>query len=199
MNILIDKLPNKIDILGEEYNINSDFRVSILFELLMQDNSISNEDKITQALLLYYEEIPKDINKAIEKMLWFYSCGKEEEKGKGNNNRGTNNKQIYSFEYDANYIYSAFQSQYNIDLESIDFLHWWKFRALFNGLNKDNKIVEIMEIRSADLNKIKDKNEKEYYRKMKEIYKIPISKEESEKLDEIAQALLSGTFNQNLL
>ncbi|MGU9129676.1 Gp15 family bacteriophage protein, partial [Clostridium perfringens] len=36
-NILLDKLPTKVKIGGKFYNINSDFRVSILFELLMQD------------------------------------------------------------------------------------------------------------------------------------------------------------------
>jgi hypothetical protein len=35
MNILIDILPNKVNIEGEDYEINSDFRTSILFEFLM--------------------------------------------------------------------------------------------------------------------------------------------------------------------
>lgn len=197
MNILIDSLPLKVEILGEEYKINSDFRISILFELLMQDKTIEDEVKIIQALNLYYEKIPKDINKAIENILWFYSCGKEKNKSKGNV-KGKS-KQVYSFEYDSNYIYSAFKSQYDIDLESVEYLHWWKFRALFNGLNKDNKLVEIMEIRAKDLNKIKDKEEKKYYKELQEIYEIPISEEEEEKLSEIKQALLNGTFTQNLL
>lgn len=198
MNILIDKLPNKIDILGEEYIINSDFRVSILFELLMQDKTIEDEQKIIQALNLYYGKIPKDVDLAIKKILWFYSCGKEEKKGKKGISK-RKNKQIYSFEYDSEYIYSAFLSQYNIDLESIDYLHWWKFRALFNSLDESNQFVKIMKYRAIDVSKIKDKEEKNFYKEMQEYYKIPISEEEEEKLDEITQALLNGTFNQNLL
>ncbi len=86
MNILIDLLPKEVNIEGEDYKINSDFRTSILFELLMQDNSISEEDKIIQALELYYPVLPKDLNKAIEGILWFYRCGKDEVENK---NKGT--------------------------------------------------------------------------------------------------------------
>ena len=55
MNLLIDLLPTTVDIEGIEYEINSDFRTSILFELLMQDVEIEDEEKIIQALQLYYK------------------------------------------------------------------------------------------------------------------------------------------------
>ena len=44
MNLLIDLLPTTVDIEGIEYEINSDFRTSILFELLMQDVEIEDEE-----------------------------------------------------------------------------------------------------------------------------------------------------------
>ena len=52
MNLLVDLLPTTVDIEGIEYEINSDFRTSILFELLMQDVEIEDEEKIIQALQL---------------------------------------------------------------------------------------------------------------------------------------------------
>src|SRR5699024_5091700 len=118
------------------YKINSDFRISILFELLMQDTSITDNEKIDIALELYYPEMPHDIIQAVEKMLWFYSCGKEQaSNGNSNNTEGTNKADmIYSFEYDDEYIYSAFLDQYGIDLQDVEYLHWWKFRALFKSL-----------------------------------------------------------------
>ncbi|WP_291651356.1 bacteriophage Gp15 family protein [Clostridium sp.] len=191
MNILIDLLPTIVNINNVEYEINSDFRTSILFELLMQDNSIGEEDKIIMALGLYYQVIPENINEAIEQMLWFYRCGKDITKSKGNG-KGKSVTQIYSFEHDDDYIYAAFMDQYNIDLQDIEYLHWWKFKAMFNSLKEDIKIVKIMEYRSMDLSKIKDKEEKAYYKKMQELYKLPISKDEKEKLDEITVALLNG-------
>ena len=198
MNLLIDLVPETITIDNKEYEINSDFRTSILFELLMQDKSIKDNDKIYLALELYYPNIPDDINSAIEKMLWFYRCGKDliisKRKGKGKSDI-----KIYSFEYDDDYIYAAFMDQYGIDLQDIKYLHWWKFKAMFKSLKEDTEIVKIMRYRSMDLSKIKDKNEKAYYKKMQELYKIPISKDEQEKLEEIERALLNGEDVSKLL
>ncbi|EJE7236768.1 bacteriophage Gp15 family protein [Clostridium sporogenes] len=197
MNMLIDLVPTTVGIEGEEYEINSNFRVSILFELLMQDNKLSEEDKIIQALQLYYPVIPPNINEAVDKMLWFYRCGKDTIQSKGAG-KGKST-QIYNFEYDDDYIYSAFLDQYGIDLQDIEYLHWWKFKAMFKALKEDNEIVKIMGYRSMDLSKIKDKEEKNYYRKMQELYKIPIAKDEKDKLEEINNILLNGGDVGNLL
>lgn len=191
MNILIDLVPTSVNIDNKEYEVNSDFRTSILFELLMQDNSIEEKEKFILALQLYYPVIPENINAAIEQMLWFYKCGKDIKKSKGNS-KGKSATQIYSFEHDDDYIYAAFMDQYNIDLQDIKYLHWWKFKAMFNSLKEDIKIVKIMEYRSMDLSKIKDKEEKAYYKKMQEFYKLPMSKDEREKLDDINYILLNG-------
>ena len=198
MNILVDLLPTKIEIDNKKYEINSDFRTSVLFELLMQDDSVKKEDKIFMALQLYYPVIPKNLNEAIEQMLWFYRCGKDITKSKGNG-KGKSVTQIYSFEYDDDYIYAAFMDQYGIDLQDIKYLHWWKFKAMFKSLKEDNEIVKIMGYRSMDLSKIKDKEQKAYYKKMQEMYKIPISKDEENKLREIEEALLNGSSLSDLL
>lgn len=198
MNILIDLLPDTIIIDDKEYEINSDFRISILFELLMQDGSIEEDNKIILALKLYYPTIPKNINLAIDKMLWFYRCGKDITSQKGNG-KGKSVTRIYSFDYDDDYIYAAFLDQYKIDLQDIENLHWWKFKAMFKSLKEDNEIVKIMGYRSMDTSKVKDKDQKAYYNKMKKLYEIPISNDEREKLDEITEALLVGKNINNLL
>ena len=77
MNLLIDLLPTTVDIEGIEYEINSDFRASILFELLMQDVEIEDEEKTIQALQLYYKKCPKNIDEAINKMLWLRKTSKK--------------------------------------------------------------------------------------------------------------------------
>ncbi|WP_195337068.1 bacteriophage Gp15 family protein [Paraclostridium bifermentans] len=195
MNILVDLLPTSVNIDAKKYEINSDFRTSILFELLIQDSSIDYKNKIYMALKLYYPVIPKNINEAIENILWLYKCGKDTATSKGTVQgtvKGKGVSQIYSFEHDDDYIYAAFIHQYNIDLQDIEYLHWWKFKAMFKSLKEDNMIVKIMKYRSMDLSKIKEKEQKSYYKKMKELYKIPIHQDEQEKLDEITNALLNG-------
>jgi hypothetical protein len=191
MNILIDLLPTSVEVNGIEYEINSDFRTSMLFELMMQESELEDKEKILQALKLYFPIVPKDIDEAVNKILWFYSCGEsiESKNGIGKGKAA----QIYSFEYDDDYIYSAFLDQYGVDLQDIQYVHWWKFKAMFKALKEDNEIVKIMGYRALDLSKIKDKEQKAYYKRMKDMYKIPnnINKDEKEKINGI-EAILMG-------
>ncbi len=65
-------------------------------------------------------------------------------------------------------------------------------KAMFKGLKEDNEIVKIMGYRAMDVNKIKDKEQKAHYKKMQDLHKIPINKDEKGKLDEINNILLNG-------
>lgn len=182
-NILLDRLPN---ITPHGLKIRTDFRESIKFELLIQDNNINQSEKLIIALNLFYYEMPSNIEQAVEDLIWFYKCGKNDDlKIKKNNNRS---KQIYSYEFDENYIYTAFLQQYNIDLNKIKHLHWWKFRAMFDGLNKDTRIVEIMGYRAISLNSIKDKDEKKRIKKLKELYKLPDMRTKEQKESDFGRA-----------
>lgn len=183
MNILLDKLPTEY----KGLKVNTNFRSFILFELLMQDNEISKEDKIYLSLKLFYNEPIQDIKTAIDGILWFYTMGESENKEQKKGNK-TTNKQIYSYEYDAKYIYSAFLDQYGIDLAEVDYLHWFRFKSLFDSLKDDNKICEIMGYRAVDLNKIKDKEEQKKYKKLKQLYALPDNRTQEEKENDFAEA-----------
>lgn len=185
MNILVDKLPTE----HKGLKINTNFRSFILFELLMQDRKLADEQKVLLTINLFYDKPPEDIKKAMEVVLWFYSMGEEEKIKKNEKNTTNNQKQkIYSYEHDAKYIYSAFLSQYKLDLNEIDYLHWWKFKSLFEGLKDDNKICEIMGYRAVDLSKIKDKEQKKKYKKLKQQWALPDERTEEEKEKDFAEA-----------
>ena len=186
MNILVDKLP--IDYEG--LKINTNFRSFILFELLMQDREIEKEEKIALALNLFYEGIPTDIKKAIDGIVWFYTRGKKVKQEENEENKKNNKKKkIYSYEHDADLIYTAFLDQYRIDLNNVDYLHWFKFKAMFEGLKAENKICEIMGYRAIDINKIKDKEEKKRYKKLQREWALPDDRTEEEKERDFADAL----------
>nr|WP_321026287.1 bacteriophage Gp15 family protein [Clostridium neonatale] len=188
-SILINKLPVDVNINGVLYNINSDYRTSIIFAKIIEENELT-EDIIIKILELYYPIIPEDIEQAINYIFWFYTCGKTKEE-KSNSKSTGSNKKIYDYEEDSAYIYSAFLSQYKIDLQDIDYLHWWKFKALFESLSENNEIVKIMQYRSMDLSKIQDKEQKKFYKKMKDIYKLKekISEEDKKALDDVRKLL----------
>lgn len=171
-NLLLDRLPQYTN---SGLKLRTDFRESIKFELLMQDTKLDEQTKVTQALKLYYYDVSKiqNLREAVKDILWFYSCGRKQQKVDENKSEEKNNKQIYSYEFDDEYIYSAFMEQYKIDLNSIKYLHWWKFKALLNSLNENTQFVKIMGYRSIDLSKIKDKDMKANYKKLKKQYALP--------------------------
>lgn len=190
-NIILDVLPETVDIDGAEYRINSDFRISILFELLMQDDEVGKRQKLIQGLKLYYPEIPQNMTEAVDKMIWFYRCGKETESG-GHGSGSGRAKQIYSFEHDDDYIYAAFLEQYGIDLQDVEELHWWKFRALFRGLSEDTEFVKIMGYRSVKITSKMSKEQREFYKKMQSIHALPITDAERKADELLTEALLNG-------
>lgn len=210
--MMFSKLPKSVQIDDVEYPVNSDFRVFTEFDEMMKDPDLTEEQSIFakelmkysdfnrekagllakyhSGLALFYKKIPDNLEKAIEKMIWFYQCGDHAEaEGKG----GKAQKPLYSFKYDMDYIYAAFL-EYGIDLYDIEYLHWWKFFSLFTCLKENSMIVKIMGYRAADL-KDMDGEQKKFYKQMKEAYKLPydgVSKEEREYQDKITQALLNG-------
>lgn len=190
-NIILDVLPETVEIDGAEYRINSDFRISILFELLMQDDEVGKRQKLIQGLKLYYPEIPQNMTEAVDKMIWFYRCGRETESDRSGSG-GSGSKQVYSFEYDDDYIYAAFLEQYGIDLQDVEDLHWWKFRALFKALGEDTEFVKIMGYRSINITSTMSKEQREFYKKMQTVHALPIPDAEREANELLTEALLHG-------
>ena len=170
MNLLIDPLPKEVHINGHKWAINHEFYIGILFELLMQNEALSDEEKVRQALALYFPVLPPDPKGAMDAMLWFYRCGNEDQK-QGAAGQGRPASKAYCFEQDAELIYAAFYGQYHIDLSTSDNLHWWTFRALFTGLSSECEIKKVMGYRIADL-KGMSKAQKKLYEKMRKIYAI---------------------------
>ena len=179
LNLLMDILPEYVKIDGEEYFIDTNFRNGIIFEkIAFSDIPIKN--KVAQLLPIFYtEQMPRNTTVAMETIIGFYSCGVETKKDTAPQRRKNGNvvlkpKMIYDYFHDAPYIYAAFLGNYGIDLNDIEYLHWWKFHALFRGLPSSAKIVEIMGYRGTDLGRIKSKSEQERIARMKEIYALPV-------------------------
>lgn len=180
-------LPTTVEIDGEEYPIRSDFRTSIQFEMLVQEET-KEEQLLLQMLDLYYEEIPPNVTAAVEKALWFYSGGRKEEKSSSGSGSNT---QPYSFECDWDYIYAAFLEQFQVDLEETD-LHWWKFRAMFASLSDKTKFAEIIGYRTVKVDSKMPKQQKDFYNRMKKIYALPKNNLEQQRVQDLRERLKNG-------
>ena len=163
MNLLLEALPEEVN----GYPCNTDFRVMVQFELMLQTPDVDVEQVLREAFRLFYISPPPSLEEAAEGLLWFYRCGREERQPEGG---GRSAAQAYSFDQDAGYIYAAFLAQYGIDLTGVK-MHWWKFRALFSALESGNVITEIMGYRTVDT-KGMSRREKARYDRLKKIYAL---------------------------
>lgn len=185
MSILTETLPDHLLIKGKKCRIRTDFKTWLkLSEIIGEDDEFAN--KIPKILALIFYELPPNLNYAFVAMMEFYSreqaCKRKGGEGKS--------KAVFDFDYDGDLIYAAFLQQYNIDLCDTD-MHWWKFKALFNGLSEDTHFAKVVQYRSVDLSKIKDKDMRMQYIKLKGAYRLPERRSEAQK-----EADISGAFEK---
>ena len=202
MTYLIDVLPNTIDVNGRKVAINTDFRTWIKYEEIMLKEDEKAQSQVLEAIdACLVEDFTMtnldELEVLFDGFLWFYSLGKktdginkikeEDEK----ESEFTNSSLVYSFEHDWAYIYSAFMECYNINLFTAN-LHWWEFKALFEGLNQKCLFSRIMSFRSMKITSKMSKDEKKYYRTMKKIYALPDERTVEEKENSFARSMMAS-------
>ncbi len=198
MNILMDELPYTVFVAEEEVTINTDYRTGILFEQALSDLEMPDDEKLDTVLRLYYGDVifplldsMDTVKEALDNIMWFYRCGADMT-ARSESEEETSGKDLpFSYEHDAGYIYAAFLETYKIDLTK-NRLHWWQFRALFLGLPETTLFCKIMEYRTMEIPAKMPKERKEFYRRMKRIYKIPESAEQIRLEKELEAILASG-------
>lgn len=172
MNALLNKFPTKIRIDNIDYEINSDYRNCLKIILAFEDDELTVEEQYYIMLSLLYKKMPENIELAIEKAILFLNCGKE--------HKVSESKRAYSFSKDSEYIYSAMNQTHNIDLESIEYLHWWKFVFLFMDVDKDCTFSYITSLRYKKNNGKLDSYDKKIWIEMREIVDLDYSSEDEE-------------------
>lgn len=172
-NILIDHLPETVFVCGRKCPINWGYRACILIEICMFSDR-SDEQKLLDALNIFYlDQIPADRQEAMDRLLWFFRCGKEPEKKNPGHGKKPRQVRAYCFEQDAPMIYAAFRTQYGMNLNRTKNkeLHWWEFMAMFESLSEDLLISRVMYYRTADLKGL-GKNQRAFIKKMRGIYAL---------------------------
>ncbi len=191
MNNLIDKFPTKALIDGKVYELNTDFRNCLKIILAFEDDELLDFEKAEIMLRnLYGENIPKNTDEAIRKAIYFLDCGEEDEEKKVGTSNST---RLYSFTKDAKYIYSAIKQTHGIDLESIEYLHWWKFVYLFLDLNPNCFFCKIIDLRNKKKKGKLSKEEKRLYIQLYDILELnnkpKFTEEEQKEIDEFMELL----------
>ncbi len=176
MNLFYEEFPKAVIVSGIEVPIVTDFREYIKMLDMLKDPDVSNEEK-TYFLADYFTDKIPDFNEAVKQlsdfvlMKSFATTGIDVEIEEKEETR--EEKHLFSFEIDYPYILSGFLRDYGIDLSSVRYLHWWKFRMLFDGLSDDTEIKQRIMYRSLDLSTIKDKDERKRIQKIQRSIQLP--------------------------
>ena len=191
MNIFTENLPESVEVDGVKYPVFTDFRIWTEFESILHMTDIETRDKVMLILNLCFDKekctfLPENWESAIKSLSSFYLCGKNAETGSGDM---AMTERAFSFSEDSGYIYSAFLTQYGIDLVSIPYMHWYLFRMLFEGLEDRRRIMKIIRWRTCDPDSVQDREKKKYLKKMKEFYRLsPLERSDGELAEILSQA-----------
>ncbi|MNV65527.1 Bacteriophage Gp15 protein [compost metagenome] len=131
---------------------------------------------------------------AVDKALFFLDCGDDKDLSK--KAQSSDSYRIYSFTKDAKYIYSAIKQTHDIDLESVEYMHWWKFVYLFLDLNKDCFFSQMLQLRDKKRRGKLTKDEKVLYEKLRNVLEIEqnseFTEEEQSQIDKFNALLIKG-------
>lgn len=176
INLLYEELPNSIEVEGSSFSLYTDFRGWIE----LNDALLTNDSEyIYISLMAVFKDTPSTITKDVINAIIGFLNGNTDHAKTENEPRTTeksNNKRIFDFKQDADYFISSFLESYNIDLIDVDYMHWWKFLSLFNGLKEDTPIKQRMSYRSIELSSIKDKNERKRISKIQKAIALKTNK-----------------------
>ena len=93
-----------------------------------------------------------------------------------NTYKKTSNKTIFCFAYqeDLDQAYAFYCSRYeNISYREFLNLGFFEFKKKIGSIPKSEPLYDIIKSRTIELGKIKDKEERKYWRELKRINKIP--------------------------
>lgn len=188
MNLLTDALPDRLTVGGRAVPIKTDFRNWIR---LSQALIGAESDEAAEAAVASVLEDPADIltmtpdelRELVVAETDFLTCGDTKTES------DAAQKRLFDYDFDGDEIYSSFLMQYKADLSS-EKMHWWKFRALFGGLNTDTPIMRRITARSTNVSDV-DPGHQRDFEKYKRSIELPKTAEEKEVMDEI-DALFYG-------
>ena len=174
MNFFYEKFPETVRIKGRDIPIITDFREYIRLLDMLKNRELDSYEKIWFVSQYFLESILVD-DEAIRVLTDFVTMKDSdfEELSSGERQSPGGPRRLFSYSADYPYILSGFLRDYGIDLASAGYLHWWKFRMLFDGLSEDTEIKQRMMYRGIDLSTIKDKEERKRISRIQRQIQLP--------------------------
>lgn len=191
-NVLLDPLPT--DYKG--FPIDSDFQIGIQIWQIMEEEELSEQERLGICLSLLFLDkdengnplqVP-DLQTAIQGLQWFLSDWYHD------NPNSKDKTKVTDYDIDQWRIYSAFRTQYGINLNT-DKLHFWEFMGLLTTLD-ECAYTRVIDIRQRKIGSKMSAEEKKALKEAKDIYSLDaleeLTSEEQEAVDEFMKYVKQG-------
>lgn len=177
-NVLLDPLP-------EQWNgipINTDFRIGVLIYQCIYDSELTDIEKTVTAERLLFGKNTLYAEQKKGAIDWFLN-----EYDHDNHKNGGSNTKAMDFDVDQWRIYSAFLSQYGINLNTAR-MHWFVFMGLMGNLEECN-FTRVIDIRQKKITSKMGTEEKKLTNEAKQVYALeePVKYEQKQAEEEAVQ------------
>lgn len=170
--------PISVEIDGEVFEINTDFRIAIECNKVAEDKTIGDIERALAIIYLLFGDKGLEANDKhgalLKKAKKFLSCNKEV--------IDIDEEPDMDYIEDYAYIKTSFRSDYGINLDK-EKMHWWEFYDLINGLSNSEFgncciLNRIRNLRNYNPAEIKDDREREKIIKAQERVQLKKNKKQ---------------------
>lgn len=183
INALYEPFPEEIEVDGIAYPIITDFREWFRFADMLADEELAKEEKL-YLMTQWLPEAPEEItSELVNAVFGFYRANALKPDSLETDEEETEQPKrppVFDWKYDAAFIIGDFRRYYGIDLLSIEYMHWWEFRCLFDALPDDSQCRKRIDIRSTDLSQIKNEAERKRIARIQQRIALPFEMDEDD-------------------
>lgn len=169
-------LPTTVTIKDREFGIRDDGDYRMILDVFsaLQDIDIPKKERVITAIVIFYDGFSLDnvfekaesseiMEELATKMFDFISCGQT------NMGNKTNHKLI-DWEQDEQLIASAINNVANMEIRTVDYMHWWTFMGHYISVG-ESVLSTVVQIRSKLVEGKKlEKHEQEFRKKNPEYF-----------------------------
>lgn len=146
--------PTKMEANNRIYTINTDYKIGLACFKALYDEEITDLQRFyaIETLLLGENVDERDEMILKDKIIRYLKCGNEEEI--------SNDEIDFDYLQDEKTVRTSIRQCYHIDLEKTPNLHWYEYNELISGLTTESLLNKIRDLRSYDISKINDEDER---------------------------------------
>lgn len=160
-------LPTSVDVNGNEYQIDTDYRTVLITLEALSDPELTDQDKAEVMLSNFFPDFPEnmpteDYAEAVNQCFSFINLGEAQKAVKSG-------PKLLDWQQDFPLIVSPINRVMGTEIRALEYLHWWTFIAAYNEIG-DCTFSQVVNIRNKRATgKPLDKGEREFYRKNREL------------------------------